>query len=230
MPLFDAIFHQCTGDEETHLLEGIDKGEQTLCGEGDFCLETVPGTCGELFFLFCQLSHSTLSCRLTRHECRHPFLIDDYTVLTQHRIGQVKGIATCFHWTLNVNKCTLSTKAAVGSSPTLLDSYKHINKQTGVHTIALLWCTPAKKYKNRLTKINGNLETTHQRHRFFSNKCSLLLTLSTHTVCGRGFESPCIQGVNDIDCQKKYGWYISVYLSEMSKYNFVLSRTLIFMF
>ena len=92
--LFDAVFHQGTWDEETHLLEGADKGEQTLCGEGDFCLETIPGTCGEPFFHFHQLLHNTLACRLTRDECRHPFLIDDYTVLTQ---GQGKGIATCFH-------------------------------------------------------------------------------------------------------------------------------------
>ena len=91
-------------------------------------------------------------------------LIDDYTVLTQHRIGQGNGIATCFHWTLNVNKCTVSTKTEVGSSPTLLCSYKHVNKQTGVHTIAFHWCTPAqKKNENRLTKINDNFETTRQK-------------------------------------------------------------------
>ena len=72
-------------------------------------------------------------------------LIDDYTVLTQHRIGQGKGIVMCFHWMLNINKCTVSTKTEVGSSPTLLDSYKHVNKQTEVHTIASHWCTPAQK-------------------------------------------------------------------------------------
>ena len=55
--------------EVTHLLEGADKGEQTLCGDGDFCLETVPGTCGELFFHFRQPPHNTLSCRLTLDEC-----------------------------------------------------------------------------------------------------------------------------------------------------------------
>ena len=32
-------------------LHGADNGVQTLCGEGDFCLETVPGTSGELFLL-----------------------------------------------------------------------------------------------------------------------------------------------------------------------------------
>ena len=70
--------------------------EQTLCGEDDFCLETVPGTRGELILHFRQPPRNTLSCRLTRDD-KHPFLIDDYTVLTQHRIGQGKGIATCFH-------------------------------------------------------------------------------------------------------------------------------------
>ena len=88
--LFDAVFHQCSRDEETHFLEGADKREQTLCDEDDFCLETVPGTCGGLFFHFHQQPLNT-SCRLTRDECRHPFLIDDYTVLTQHRIGQGKA-------------------------------------------------------------------------------------------------------------------------------------------
>ncbi|KAJ4451148.1 hypothetical protein ANN_02590 [Periplaneta americana] len=38
-----AVFHQCAGDEETHRLESADKVEQTLCGEGDFCFETVAG-------------------------------------------------------------------------------------------------------------------------------------------------------------------------------------------
>ena len=74
-------------------------------------------------------------------------LIDGYTVLPQHRIGQGKGIATCFHWTLSINKRIVSTKAEVRTSPTLLDSYKHVNKQTGVHTIALHWCTPEQKIK-----------------------------------------------------------------------------------
>ena len=51
---FDTVFQQRTGDEETPPLEGADKGEQTVCGEGDFCLETVPGTCGDLYFYFRQ--------------------------------------------------------------------------------------------------------------------------------------------------------------------------------
>ena len=37
----------------------------------------------------------------------------------------------------NINKCTIRTKTEVGSSPTLLDSCQHVNKQTEVHTIAL---------------------------------------------------------------------------------------------
>ncbi|KAJ4446417.1 hypothetical protein ANN_13113 [Periplaneta americana] len=35
--------YRCAGDEETHRLEGADKVEQTLCGEGDFWFETVVG-------------------------------------------------------------------------------------------------------------------------------------------------------------------------------------------
>ena len=128
--------------EETHLPKGADKGEQTLCGEGDFCLE--------MRRALLPFPTDTLSCLLARDKCRHPFLICDYTVLMQHRIGQGKGNTMCFHWTLNVNKCTISTKAEVGSSPTLLDSYKHVNKQTGVHTIALLWCMPAQKKKIKI--------------------------------------------------------------------------------
>ena len=172
MSSFNTVFHQCTGDEETHLLEGADKGEQTLYGEDDFCLETVPGTCGGLFFHFRHPLQNT-SCQLTRDKCRHPFLIDDYTVLTQHIIGLGKGIVTCFHWTLNVNKCTVSTKAEVGSSPTLRDSYKHVNKQTGVHTIALHWCTPAQKNKNRFKKPMLTSKRRFKRHRLFNKKCSL---------------------------------------------------------
>ena len=57
---FDAVFHQCTGDEEIHLLEGADKGEQTVCCKGDFCLEIVPGACAELFFHFRQPPRNTL--------------------------------------------------------------------------------------------------------------------------------------------------------------------------
>ena len=57
---FNVVFHQCTGDQETHLLEGADKGEQALCGEGDFCLKTVPGTCGELFFHFRKLPRNII--------------------------------------------------------------------------------------------------------------------------------------------------------------------------
>ena len=121
-------------------------------------------------------------------------LIDNYTVLIQHRVGQGKGIATGFHRTLKVNKCTVSTKAEVGSSSTFLDSYKHVNKQTEVDTITLDWCTLEQKNKNSLTKINGNFETTRRfkKQRLFNKKCSLLLTLSTLRVCRRGFESPCI--------------------------------------
>ncbi|KAJ4447936.1 hypothetical protein ANN_09945 [Periplaneta americana] len=69
--------HQCAGDEETHGLEGADKVEQTLCGESDFCFETVVGACEELFFRFREPPHNTLPCRLTREKCRHPFSIDD---------------------------------------------------------------------------------------------------------------------------------------------------------
>ncbi|KAJ4440116.1 hypothetical protein ANN_08253 [Periplaneta americana] len=72
-----AVFHQCAGDEGTHHLEGADKIEQTLCGEGDFCFEIVLGTCGGLFFSFREPPHNTLPCRLAREKCRHPFSIDD---------------------------------------------------------------------------------------------------------------------------------------------------------
>ncbi|KAJ4428430.1 hypothetical protein ANN_24467 [Periplaneta americana] len=47
-----VVFHQFAGDEEIQRLKGADKVEKTLCGEGDFCFETVVGTCGELFFRF----------------------------------------------------------------------------------------------------------------------------------------------------------------------------------
>ncbi|KAJ4445931.1 hypothetical protein ANN_12617 [Periplaneta americana] len=76
-----AVFHQCAGDEETHRLESADKVQQTLCGEGDFCFETVVGTCGELFFCFREPPHNTLPCRLPREKRRHPFSIHDYTKL-----------------------------------------------------------------------------------------------------------------------------------------------------
>ncbi|KAJ4435517.1 hypothetical protein ANN_18133 [Periplaneta americana] len=72
-----AVFHQCAWDEEAHRLEGADKVEETLCGEGDFCFETVVGACGQLFFRFREPPYNTLPCRLARKKRRHPFSIDD---------------------------------------------------------------------------------------------------------------------------------------------------------
>ena len=153
---------QRTGDEETHLLEGADKGEQTLCGEGDFCLETVPGTCREFFFHFRQPPRNTLSCRLTRDECRHPYLIDDYTVLSQHRIGQEKGIATYFYWTLNVNNYRKNQgwSRIVPNPSRFLKTCQQTNRSAR-NRITLMYARA--RNKNRLTKINGNFETTRQK-------------------------------------------------------------------
>ncbi|KAJ4429105.1 hypothetical protein ANN_26106 [Periplaneta americana] len=61
-----AVFHQSAGEEETYRLEGAHIVEQTLCGESDFCFETVAGTCGDLFFRYREPPRNTLPCRLTR--------------------------------------------------------------------------------------------------------------------------------------------------------------------
>ena len=144
---FDAVFQQCTGDEETHLLEGADKGEQKLCGEDDFCLQTVPGrpTCEEIFFHFRQPPCNTLSCRLTRDECRHPFLIEYYTVLTLHRLGQ--GKKYCHVFSLNVKRKQMYRKhqglSRIVSNPSrVLQKCQQTNR--GAHNRITLMYTRAK--------------------------------------------------------------------------------------
>ncbi|KAJ4436888.1 hypothetical protein ANN_17020 [Periplaneta americana] len=71
-----AVSHNAPGTKRPIVTKAL-KVEQTLCGEGDFCFDTVVGTCGELFFSFREPPHNTLPCRLIREKCRHPFSIDD---------------------------------------------------------------------------------------------------------------------------------------------------------
>ena len=177
-----------------------DKYTKHVCVYYPFSCHSIPAMLKSVYLYYMEVSiccsalytpGTSQMVEYTLNELTDMHLLYGDTVLTQHWIGQGEDIATCFHWMLNVNKYTVSTRAEVWSSPTLLSSHKHVNKQTELHTIALHWCTPAQKNKNRWTKSMVTSKRRLKRHRLFNKKCSLLLTLSTLRVCLRGFESPC---------------------------------------
>ena len=121
----------------------------TSGGEDDFYLKTVPGTCGELFFHFRQPPRN-----------RHPYLFDDYTVLTQQRIKARKRY--CHVFSLNVKRKRMYRKhqgwSRIVSNPSrFLQTCQQTNR--GGHNRITLMYAHAKN-KNRLKK---SMETSKRR-------------------------------------------------------------------